>query len=171
MRALIASATRGVGIATRRGSVVVDMPTERISGPCCGRLDQRVRRCAPVVGWFVDRGSVRGVGQPDIIRDMTALTVNTPPHLEHRVPTPDGRTLAVAEWGDPDGLPFIAMHGTPGSRISYWQDPTVYARHGLRRLTYDRPGYGDSTRLPGRSIADVIPDVITIAEALGFDRF
>jgi pimeloyl-ACP methyl ester carboxylesterase len=102
---------------------------------------------------------------------MTALTVNTPPHLEHRVPTPDGRTLAVAEWGDPEGLPLIAMHGTPGSRISYWQDPTVYARHGLRRVTYDRPGYGDSTRLPGRSIADVIPDVLTIAEALGVDRF
>ena len=102
---------------------------------------------------------------------MTALTINTPPHLEHRITTPDGRTLAVAEWGDPDGLPLIAMHGTPGSRISYWEDPTVYARHGLRRLTYDRPGYGDSTRLPGRTVSDVIPDVLAIADALGVERF
>ena len=43
-----------------------------------------------------------------------------PDHLEHRVQTPDGRTLAVAEWGDPRGVPLISMHGTPGGRISYW---------------------------------------------------
>jgi pimeloyl-ACP methyl ester carboxylesterase len=102
---------------------------------------------------------------------MTALTVNTPPHLEHRITTPDGRTLAVAEWGDPDGLPLFSLHGTPGSRISYWEDPTIYARHGLRRLTYDRPGYGDSTRQPGRTVVDAVPDVLTIADALGVDRF
>ena len=43
---------------------------------------------------------------------MAAPVINTPAHLEHRIKTPDGRTLAVAEWGDPDGLPVIAMHGT-----------------------------------------------------------
>jgi pimeloyl-ACP methyl ester carboxylesterase len=102
---------------------------------------------------------------------MPALVINTPAHLEHRVKTPDGRTLAVAEWGDPDGLPFIAMHGTPGGRIAYWEDPTIYARHGLRRLTYDRPGYGESTRHKGRSIADAVDDVALITEALGIDRF
>jgi hypothetical protein len=36
---------------------------------------------------------------------MAAPVINTPAHLEHRIKTPDGRTLAVAEWGDPDGLP------------------------------------------------------------------
>ena len=44
---------------------------------------------------------------------MAAPVINTPAHLEHRIKTPDGRTLAVAEWGDPDSLPVIAMHGTP----------------------------------------------------------
>lgn len=95
----------------------------------------------------------------------------TPEHLEHRVTTPDGRTLAVAEWGDPNGVPVIAMHGTPGGRIAYWEDPAIYARHGLRRLTYDRPGYGESTRLRGRTVSDVTVDVAAIADALGFDRF
>jgi pimeloyl-ACP methyl ester carboxylesterase len=106
-----------------------------------------------------------------MIGAMTAPTITTPKHLEHRVTTPDGRTLAVAEWGDPNGLPFISMHGTPGGRIGYWEDPGIYARHGLRRLTYDRPGYGESTRLPGRIVADVVTDVVAIAEALGFERF
>jgi hypothetical protein len=30
---------------------------------------------------------------------MAAPVINTPAHLEHRIKAPDGRTLAVAEWG------------------------------------------------------------------------
>jgi pimeloyl-ACP methyl ester carboxylesterase len=102
---------------------------------------------------------------------MPALEIVTPEHLEHRVTTKDGRTVAVAEWGDPNGIPVIAMHGTPGGRITYWQDPTIYARHGIRRLTYDRPGYGESTRFKGRSVADVVDDVEAMTSALGIDQF
>lgn len=97
--------------------------------------------------------------------------VEIPDHIEHRIEAPDGRTIAVAEWGDPNGLPFIVFHGTPGGRIGWWEDPTIYARHGLRRLTFDRPGYGDSTRLAGRSVADIVPDVVAIADALGVGQF
>lgn len=43
-----------------------------------------------------------------------AAPVIAPAHLEHRIKTPDGRTLAVAEWGDPDGQPVIAIHGGAG---------------------------------------------------------
>lgn len=98
-------------------------------------------------------------------------TTEVPQHLEHRIKTPDGRTLAVAEWGDPNGIGLFALHGTPGGRISYWVDPGIYARYGLRRLTVDRPGYGASTRHAGRSVADFVPDIATIADALGIDRF
>ena len=94
-----------------------------------------------------------------------------PQHLEHRIPTPDGRVLAVAEWGDPNGLPMFSLHGTPGGRISYWMDPGIYARYGLRRLTLDRPGYGDSTRRPGRTVAVITSDIEVIAEALGVGTF
>ena len=95
-----------------------------------------------------------------------------PEHLEHRLTLPDGRTLAVAEWGDPNGKPVITFHGTPGSRIGWWTDePGIWARFGLRRLSFDRPGFGDSTRLPGRSVADVVPDVLAIADAFGLRRF
>jgi pimeloyl-ACP methyl ester carboxylesterase len=100
----------------------------------------------------------------------TAGTV--PAHLEYRVPTADGRRLAVAEWGAPDGWPLIAIHGGPGSRISYWADePAIYERFGVRRITFDRPGYGRSTRKPGRTVADAATDVATIADALGIDWF
>lgn len=95
-----------------------------------------------------------------------------PEHLEHRLPLADGRTLAVAEWGDPNGKPVITFHGTPGSRIGYWtNEPEIWRRFGLRRLSFDRPGYGGSTRLPGRSVTDVVPDVLAIADAFGLRRF
>jgi pimeloyl-ACP methyl ester carboxylesterase len=41
----------------------------------------------------------------------------------------------------------------------------------VRCITYDRAGYGLSTRLPGRSIAHAAADVATIADALGIERF
>jgi pimeloyl-ACP methyl ester carboxylesterase len=94
-----------------------------------------------------------------------------PEHIEHRIRSRDGRTLAVAEWGDPNGVPLFALHGTPGSRVAFWQDPTIYARHGLRRLTLDRPGYGESTRLSGRIVADIVPDIMAIADGLGIGSF
>ena len=105
-------------------------------------------------------------------RPMTLVDAELiPEHIEHRVTLPDGRILAAAEWGDPNGTPFITIHGTPGGRISWWQDPDIYRRFGLRRITYDRPGYGDSTRHPGRSVVDAVADVEHLTAALGIDRF
>lgn len=82
----------------------------------------------------------------------------------------DGRTLAFCEWGDRDGVPVFSLHGTPGSRLSHHPDEEVYRRAGARVITYDRPGYGRSTRHPGRRVADAAADVATIADALGVDR-
>lgn len=85
--------------------------------------------------------------------------------------TADGRTLAFCEWGDPRGTPVFSLHGTPGSRVTRHPDTEVYRRAGVRAITYDRAGYGLSTRLPGRSVAHAAADVAVIADALGIDRF
>src|SRR4051812_49452500 len=42
---------------------------------------------------------------------------------------------------------------------------------GIRVVTYDRPGYGRSTRHPGRRVVDCVGDVATIADELGIKRF
>ena len=86
------------------------------------------------------------------------------------VTTPDSRDLGVRVWGEPAGAPVFWLHGTPGSRML--RDPTdTYARHGLAVCTYDRPGYGLSSRRPGRTHAQTVDDVVAIADALGWDRF
>ena len=82
----------------------------------------------------------------------------------------EGRGLAVCEWGPPDGRPVFWLHGTPGSR--YLRHPgDRYERAGLRVLTYDRPGYGESTRATRRKVSDAAEDVTAIADAMGIDRF
>jgi pimeloyl-ACP methyl ester carboxylesterase len=42
---------------------------------------------------------------------------------------------------------------------------------GLYLFSYDRPGYGGSTRQEGRSVADCVPDVEAVCDALGIGRF
>ena len=91
--------------------------------------------------------------------------------VEHRFAAPDGRVLAVAEWGDPAGAPVVALHGTPGSRLGRPVDLDGLAAAGVRLITYDRPGYGDSTRLQGRRVLDAAADVAVIANALRLPRF
>src|SRR5205085_543809 len=54
----------------------------------------------------------------------------------------DGRTLAYAEWGDPDGWPVLGCHGSPSSRLGrHVEDPETYRRWGARLVVPDRPGF------------------------------
>ena len=63
------------------------------------------------------------------------------------------------------------MHGTPGSRVSRFPIGDPYADAGVCVAQYDRPGYGDSTRRPGRTVADCVADVAALADELGWERF
>jgi pimeloyl-ACP methyl ester carboxylesterase len=42
--------------------------------------------------------------------------------------------------------------------------------HGLRLVTFSRPGYGASTRQPGRKVVDVAGDVAAVLDHLGAPR-
>jgi pimeloyl-ACP methyl ester carboxylesterase len=83
----------------------------------------------------------------------------------------EDRVVAYAEWGDPAGFPVIVLHGTPGSRLGRWSDPEALAATGARQIGINRPGYGPSTRLAGRAVASVVPDVLAVADRLGIEHF
>ena len=89
---------------------------------------------------------------------------------EHRIDTADGRVLQVLERGAPAGVPVLVHNGTPNSRLMYEPDVARAERRGIRMISYDRPGYGGSSRKPGRTVADCAADVRSIAEALGIER-
>lgn len=79
--------------------------------------------------------------------------------------------LAVQWWGDPNGHPVVLMHGMPGSRLGPKPRGVVLQRMGIRLISYDRPGYGQSKRQPGRSVAHAADDVKRVADRLGLKRF
>jgi pimeloyl-ACP methyl ester carboxylesterase len=93
-----------------------------------------------------------------------------PPLRDDAVRLHDGRRLAFAEWGDPQGAPVLFFHGTPLSRL-YCPDATVTAASQVRLVTVDRPGIGGSDVLPRRTFADWPSDVVELADALGVDKF
>ncbi len=90
--------------------------------------------------------------------------------MQRTARTPDGRTLAIEEDGDPNGRPVLVHGGTPNSRHLYLPTAIDAAARGLRLISYDRPGYGGSTPQPGRTVADCVADVRAICAELGIER-
>jgi pimeloyl-ACP methyl ester carboxylesterase len=90
--------------------------------------------------------------------------------MERTVQTPDGRTLAVEDTGDPAGRPVLVHMGTPNSRLLFAPIVTDAVDRGIRLICYDRPGYGGSSPQPGRKVADCAADVRAICAALGIDQ-
>ncbi len=89
--------------------------------------------------------------------------------LDH-VQLPDGRRLDVQVSGPGDGLPLVFHHGTPGAATPIQALERAAHARGLRLVTTSRPGYGDSTRQPGRTVADVAADTAAVLAAIGAER-
>ncbi|NUR06537.1 MAG: alpha/beta hydrolase [Nocardioidaceae bacterium] len=85
--------------------------------------------------------------------------------------TRDGRRLEYLVEGDPDGLPLVLHHGTPGAGVSWPKVSETCRERGLALVMYTRAGYGGSTRRAGRTVADVAADIADLLDHLGQDRF
>lgn len=83
----------------------------------------------------------------------------------------DGRRVCWRSYGRPDGVPVLALHGTPGSRLKYRTAGPIACDLGLRLISPDRWGYGSSgvPRVP--SLCGYAADIEMLADALGIDRF
>jgi pimeloyl-ACP methyl ester carboxylesterase len=83
----------------------------------------------------------------------------------------DGRAVGYADYGSPAQTAVLWCHGGPGSRVepAYLASPA--RESGLRLVGIDRPGYGQSTPRPGRSIAGWAPDALAVADELGIGQF
>src|SRR5215510_9653306 len=82
-----------------------------------------------------------------------------------------GREVEAVVTGAADGIPLVFHHGTPGAatELAQLQDPALAC--GLRTVVLSRPGYAGSTPRPGRSVADVVDDVVAVLDELGDERF
>jgi pimeloyl-ACP methyl ester carboxylesterase len=103
------------------------------------------------------------------ISDEAERAAHTSATRELRLP--DGRILTYCMYGPEDGEPVVFQFGTPGTRFLAPDRISAIDTVGVRLLVADRPGYGGSTRLPGRSVAHVAADVTVLVDHLGWERF
>jgi pimeloyl-ACP methyl ester carboxylesterase len=82
-----------------------------------------------------------------------------------------GRVLDLLVAGPEDGVPLVFHSGTPSAAVPFAPMLEHAAARGLRLATWSRPGYGGSTRQPGRSVADVAADTEAVVDRLGGGRF
>lgn len=82
----------------------------------------------------------------------------------------DGRTLSYIEAGDPDGVPLLFTIGTPSSATGGLAFASAAARNGVKLISIDKPGYGQSTRDRNRSLVRYGQDVAALADSLGLER-
>ncbi|MEV8428229.1 alpha/beta hydrolase [Streptomyces chartreusis] len=66
---------------------------------------------------------------------------------------------------------MFLLHGTPGSRVGPRPRAIDLYKLGIRLISYDRPGYGESQRLEGRAVRHAAADVAAIADQLNLGPF
>jgi pimeloyl-ACP methyl ester carboxylesterase len=135
------------------------------------RLVSHLRVAGGASGELDLYGKVSFAGSPITADATIAGALGPPPAVlaDRIIRLDDGRALAFAEFGHPDGPPVMCFHGVPGSRfVSLVGAPEAV---GVRMIVPDRPGVGRSDPLPGRSIADWASDVRELADHLDLDRF
>jgi pimeloyl-ACP methyl ester carboxylesterase len=83
----------------------------------------------------------------------------------------DGSRISYAEFGLPDGLPFLYCHGFPASCTEAQLIDDAAKKLGARIIAPDRPGYGETDFLPVNDYFDWVDDVQLLIEKLDLKRF
>jgi len=85
--------------------------------------------------------------------------------------TGTGRHIGYLIRGPQHGRSVVYLHGAPGCRREqYFVPDEVLDRFGLRLISIDRPGYGDTDPIDGDRVVRVA-DVLEVCDALGIDSF
>ncbi len=74
--------------------------------------------------------------------------------------------------GRHDASAWLVFHvGMPSAATLFSSVTSLAERHGIRTVSYSRGGYGGSTRVPDRSVAQEARDTAALADHLGAPRF
>lgn len=94
-----------------------------------------------------------------------------PNHSDRFVELLDNRRLGYHDMGDPQGIPCIYTPGWPGSGLLGKVYDEAARQAGVRWISVDKPGMGQSSYDPSRSMARYAADIRQLVDCLGIDRF
>ena len=92
--------------------------------------------------------------------------------IKHRTFESNGVQLAAKEWGDPSGLPVIALHGWLDNANSF--DQMLPHMQDMHVIAVDMAGHSQSDDRSADSGYDIwqdIADVLAISEQMGWENF
>jgi pimeloyl-ACP methyl ester carboxylesterase len=98
----------------------------------------------------------------------------TPTFIDHelqQIRLKSGCLLGYAEYGYPFGKPVLFFHGQWASRRQARTLDKSAAECHVRLIGVDRPGFGISSFVRGRTVLDWPRDVSEFADQLGLNRF
>ncbi|KAK6361760.1 hypothetical protein TWF730_005475 [Orbilia blumenaviensis] len=84
---------------------------------------------------------------------------------------PTGRNLTYRTYGPANGTPIFYLHGSPSSSLEAGALVPHLSSRNIRIIALNRPGFGQSSQQPKRTITDHARDVLAIADYLGIQRF
>ncbi|OIW21548.1 hypothetical protein TanjilG_06241 [Lupinus angustifolius] len=109
----------------------------------------------------------------DLNRDPLTKVMKVAMHPPNasRILLPDGRYLAYHDQGVPAGrarFSLIAPHSFRSSRLAGIPGikPSLLEEYGVRLVTYDLPGFGESDPHPGRNLNSSAMDMLHLANAV-----
>lgn len=77
------------------------------------------------------------------------------------------RAVTYCEFGDSQGVPVLAAHGSPGSRYQLLPLQESAEATGVRIIAIDRPGVGGTTRSDSTFFDSGLSDAIAVLDVLG----
>ncbi|CAI0471531.1 unnamed protein product [Linum tenue] len=134
----------------------------------------------PVHAWpvvffvFLLAVSALGVNTRDDSGVPIVKKVRLHPPSANRVSLPDGRQIAYLEHGVAASrarFSVISPHCFLSSRLGGFSgvETTLLEEFGVRLITYDLPGFGESDPHPARSLNSSAQDMLHLADAVGLD--
>jgi pimeloyl-ACP methyl ester carboxylesterase len=88
-----------------------------------------------------------------------------------RIERPGGGSIEVLADSFESERLLVFHNGTPGAAVRYPHLIDAARAAGVRLVSYSRPGYGESSPRPGRSVADAAADVAALLDSLGAQTF
>lgn len=138
------------------------------------------RTCAAALALLASAAAVAAQEQPagpPPVKDAGAVTLASGfDHIGAEVHSVeiDGRTSYYIDDGDPEGRPVVFIGGQ-GTSLAAFQltefNRSTRLALGLRMISVERNGFGESPFDPARGYADYAQEVLGVLDHLGVDKF
>lgn len=125
-----------------------------------------LQRQSDLVRALTELGAVAGALDVDAnVAGLSQVLADAPP--VRTIGLKDGRRLAFRDYGDPDGRPMLSFHEGLGSSLLPPGSHALAQALGLRIITPERPGFGQSDLLSPYTFEGVAQDVVELCDRLG----